>query len=203
MEIWINNYMTISELLNESIHDRYAFRAIFIVGAPGSGKNYIQSKLNLEAAGFKTLNIDYVKYYLQQHDYDAAGKATNAQLRMYLSQNLGLIFNMTGRDDTKILNTNTILENNHYETAMVFVDADIETSLKRIENREMHSDIPEDRRKVDLGYFKSTFDEVHNKINVYKTIFGNNFFYINNGELTQETFHKLEQQINRFLKRRN
>ena len=55
--------MNFKTFLNESINDKGIFKAIFLVGIPGSGKSYTASKLN-GVISPKIVNTDIAVEYM-------------------------------------------------------------------------------------------------------------------------------------------
>ncbi len=61
--------MLINELfqkINEGIHDKYQGKVIFVLGSPGSGKDYMIKKLIPDSANFKTMDLDYIVHQLKK-----------------------------------------------------------------------------------------------------------------------------------------
>ncbi len=54
-----------SQPLDEGVHDPNIFKAVFMAGAPGSGKTTVSDKL-FAGTGLKTLNVDDFYNYLRQ-----------------------------------------------------------------------------------------------------------------------------------------
>lgn len=194
---------SISELM-EGPRDPVIFKAVFLSGGPGSGKSFITQKLGLTAMGFKKHDSDVMFQYLMRKDAipmtpDAIGSDQGQSIRktasdltdkrtdMYiLDGRLGVIFDGTGKNYDKILKLRAGLENLGYETCMVMVNADLETSLQRNAQR--------DRRLPD-DMVKRFWSDVQKNLGRFQSLFGNNFHIIDNSSTT--TAAELDREINR------
>ena len=105
-----------------------------------------------------------------------------------------MLIDTTGRSLSRVVDTKEELEAQGYDTAMIYVDADIETSVKR--NRARERSIPE---KV----LMQNFSAVKANVPRFRELFGNHFFEIDNSMEKQaelpQTLKTLEQQMKSFL----
>ena len=176
--------------LLEGVNDPAIFKVIFLAGGPGSGKSFIVGRTALGALGFVTLNSDIAFEHLmrklgldfkmpesekEQRDMarDAAKATTDKKLDLALSGRLGLVIDGTGRDFDKIQKMKVKLAEKGYESAMIFVNTDLETALARNAKR---------ARSVPENIAKSLWKEVQNNIGKFQQSFGTNFFLIDNSE---------------------
>lgn len=187
--------MKITELnLDEGINDPHIFKAIFMAGPPGAGKNTVIKKLGLNAAGLKLQDIDRTLAYLNKNkapvnpDYKRGLDVTLRRQSVFSQNMLGLLINTTGRDYESLMSVNKQLKNAGYDTFMLFVDVEYDVAFDRIQNREKSATDPADKnRKVDLDYFEKAFDASKKNIDFYSLMFGKQFAVVTNNEyLMQE-----------------
>jgi len=126
------------------------FKAVFIVGGPGSGKSFIAEK-SLQGHGFRVINSDDVFEYLMiknnldlkmqnlspdelvQRDFerDKAKKLTAKRQWQYIHGRLGLIIDGTGRDFERAQKLHGKLFAIGYEMKMIFVNTDLKAIVKK------------------------------------------------------------------------
>lgn len=213
--------MQISEIilpLAEGVNDPNIFKAIFIAGPPGAGKNTVIQKLGLTSVGLKLQDIDHTIAYLNKRnlsiapDYKRGLAVTLRRQSMFEKSMLGLLINTTGRDYGGIMSLNKQLKEAGYDTFMLFVDADYDVAFHRIQHRPSSATDPKDiGRKVDFDYFEQAFDAAKKNIDFYALMFGNQFALVTNNErLVEDSDDKEEfdatlklaaKKINRFLQK--
>ena len=162
-----------AEPIEEGVNDPNIFKAVFMAGGPGAGKSYIAQKLT-GGTGLKTVNSDIAFKWLmdkanlrldmpddekEERDQvrDRAKEIAGKQEALYLQGRLGLLIDGTGKDIQKISAINTKLKVYGYETKMVFVNTDLETSLMRNQERAKQGD-----RTVDPAIAKDAWSKVQN-----------------------------------------
>jgi len=135
------------EILREGVHDKGIFKAVFLGGGPGSGKDYVLSK-TLDGHGLTEINSDKALEYLmdkqgldkkmpdnEEEQRNAVRKraknVTELRQRLALHGRNGLIINGTGDDPEKYANIKDMLEKLGYETQMIMVNTDDEVSKQR------------------------------------------------------------------------
>lgn len=208
--------------LDEGIHDPHIFKAIFMAGPPGAGKNRVISDLGLSATGLKLLDIDKTLSYLAKNqppvnpDYDRGRTVTMKQIPQFQKGMLGLLINTTGRNYEPLMALNKELKQAGYDTFMLFVDVNYDVAFQRIQDRAKHATNPADKRKVDLDYFETAYDDAKENAEFYALMFGNQFSYITNNvedeqvveaagdEMSTEYQQSLliaSKKVNRFLKK--
>lgn len=133
--------------LKEGVHDHAAMKAVFIVGGPGSGKDWVL-KNTLEGHGLQEINSDKAFEHLmdkkglskkmpeseeEQRNLIRSKAKNMTELRQYLALQgrNGLAINGTGHDHEKIGQMKKRLEELGYDTHMIMVHTDDETSKKR------------------------------------------------------------------------
>ena len=151
--------------LSEGINDPGIFKAVFLAGGPGSGKDYILKK-TIEGNGLTEINSDTALEFLmkkngldftmpeeerQERDI-ARGRAKNItreKQRLAILGRKGVVINGTADDPAKIAQIKQQLEALGYDSMMVFVNTSDEVSKKRNIERGKSGgrEVPEDIRK--------------------------------------------------------
>ena len=177
--------------INEGPNDPAIFKAVFTAGGPGAGKSYVVRNSGFEAMGFKVINSDiaFEKMLKQmgmeadpetiyspqgQETRDKAKNLTRKRQEIYTGQGrLGLVMDGTGKDYEKIVKMSEKLKKFGYETAMVFVNTDLETALGRNEKRDRT--LPADEVKV-------MWSQVQNNIGKFQRYFKQDMIIIDNSD---------------------
>ena len=176
--------------IDEGVNDPAIFKAIFLAGGPGSGKSFIVGKTGLTSLGFKVVNPDtafekaLTKAGLEMNPdnifsikgQDIRGKAkelTDKQQALYVKGRLGLVIDGTGKDASKILRQRGLLQKLGYSTAMILVNTDKETALKRNDARP---------RRLDPDEVGKMWDEVQSNLGRYQQAFKKRFIIVDNSE---------------------
>lgn len=177
------------EELEEGVNDPHIFKAVFMAGGPGAGKSYVARKL-VGGTGLKTVNSDIAFKWLmdkanlrldmpddEKEERDQvrgrAKEITKNQEDLYMQGRLGLLIDGTGKDIQKISAINKKLKTFGYETKMIFVNTDLETSLVRNQERAEQGD-----RTVDPAIAKDAWSKVQNNMMAYQQEFGKRNFYV-------------------------
>jgi len=177
------------EVLDEGVNDPAIFKAVFLAGGPGSGKSFIVGKTGLVNIGMKLVNSDdEFERRLKNAGLDKsnpddiyspqgqalrgkAKKTTKNKQDMYITGRLGLVIDGTGKDADKMVRQRKQLEDLGYDTAMIFVDTDLETSMLRNQKR---------ARKLPDAEVKTMWKEVQSNKKRFKSLFGKNFAIVDN-----------------------
>ena len=176
--------------LDEGLNDPGIFKAVFLAGGPGSGKSFIVGRTGLVGLGFKLVNSDPIFelglknaglnttpediYSTKgQTIRDRAKALTKKQQSLYLNGRLGLVIDGTGKDYQKIQKQKEQLEAIGYETAMIFVNTDEDTALKR--NRERDRSLPDEK-------VTKMWKSVQNNLGKFQNSFKSKFFIVDNSE---------------------
>jgi predicted kinase len=177
------------EVLEEGVNDPAIFKAVFLAGGPGSGKSFIVGKTGLVNIGMKLVNSDdEFERRLKNAGLDKsnpddiyspqgqalrgkAKKTTKNKQDMYIKGRLGLVIDGTGKDADKMIRQRKQLEDLGYDTAMIFVDTDLETSMLRNKER---------ARKLPDAEVKTMWKEVQSNKKRFKSLFGKNFAIVDN-----------------------
>ena len=176
--------------IDEGVNDPAIFKAIFLAGGPGSGKTFIVGKTGLTSLGFRVVNSDTAfenalkKAGLEMNPdnifsvkgqgiRDKAKELTAKQQGLYIKGRLGLVIDGTGRDSTKILRQKKMLEGLGYSTAMILVNTDKETALKRNDARP---------RRLDPDVVGDMWNEVQRNLGQYQRAFKSRLTIVDNSD---------------------
>jgi hypothetical protein len=156
---------TFKEFLNEGINDKGIFKAVFVIGIPGSGKSYTVSTLS-GGVGPRIVNTDKATEYLAAKsggavdpttwakEYrDTALRITKNSLSAYLNGMLPLFVDGTSNDASNLLHRMGILESLGYDVGIVYVNTSLEDALARVEKRNATT-----KRQVDLDFVKKVHE---------------------------------------------
>jgi predicted RNA binding protein YcfA (HicA-like mRNA interferase family) len=180
-------------LLVEGVHDKSIFKAVFLFGGPGSGKDFVLSK-TLDGHGLVEINSDKAfEYLMDKNNLDmrmpedeterrniVRGKAKSmTELRQHLALfgRNGLIINGTGDDVEKIKKIKERLENLGYESQAIMVNTADEVSRQRNIERGQRGGrtVPEEIRK-------EKWDSVQASRVEYGKMFGDGYMEFDNSE---------------------
>jgi predicted kinase len=115
--------------INEN-YNRGLFRAIFVTGGPGSGKDIIIREAIPETKAVELNSVQAFEYLM---DKQKLSEKTNDHRREAIRNRGPLIINGPADDHTRILTIKEELEELGYSTTMVFVDTTNEASKERNE----------------------------------------------------------------------
>jgi adenylate kinase family enzyme len=198
--------MRLSEFINhnavtEGVNDPHTFKAVFMAGSPGAGKTTIARKL-FAGTGLRPLNVDRFWQLYQakglEPDYDEFWKKYQQQDEMYVAGRLGLLIDGTAKNPTKMEAVKQKLEDLGYETAMVFVNTDLETAVHRAEQRAQKTG-PDQGREIDYGFIKDAWTRTQQALGNYQSMFGNNFFIVDNNLDEPPTLDYAESQLRQWM----
>jgi dephospho-CoA kinase len=203
-------------LLVEGVHDSGIFKAIFLAGGPGSGKDFVMNK-TLAGNGLTEINSDNAFEFLmdkkslnkkmpdsekaQRDEIRGTAKSvTELRQRLALNGRNGLIINGTADDIEKTKRIKKELEDLGYETQMVFVDTADEVSRQRNIERGQRGgrEVPDKIRKEKWDSAQAARPEL-------QKLFGqSNFFHYDNSEdlrnAPPDVVHKKTQELNGIFK---
>ena len=181
------------ELLTEGVHDKSIFKAVFLAGGPGSGKDYVLDN-TLSGHGLVEINSDKaLEFLMDKESLDKTMPASETEKRdlvrgraksmTELRQKLallgrnGLIINGTGDDHEKIGRIKEKLEEIGYDTSMVMVNTEDEVSKQRNIERGTRGGrtVPEDIRKQKWDAVQASRPEL-------AKLFGDKYMEFDNSE---------------------
>ena len=178
--------------LNED-YNRGLFKAIFVTGGPGSGKDVIIREAIAES---KAVELNSVQAFDLLMDKQKLSEKTTDYRREAIRNRGPLIINGPADDHIRMITIREELEEFGYETAMVFVDTTNEASKER--NEKLNKSISESVR-YDKWQLAQTSKEA------YRQNFSN-FIDFNNSssfEEIQEDISDTYGKINRFIEDKN
>ena len=174
--------------------------AILLAGAPGAGKGSILKDLDLSS--LKTLNLDDTIAALSKTDgftlnqkaadaedrskfmkamAQATKKLKSEQIPQAIANRESFILDGTAASKNQTVKLVNQLEQAGYDVLMLYVYTDLETSLKR--NQERFEKSGGEDRSLLPGAVMSTWNSVTKNFDTYKEMFGNNFVSVaNTGE---------------------
>ena len=182
-----------NELLNEGVHDASIFKAVFLAGGPGSGKDYVLDN-TLSGHGLTEINSDKaLEFMMDKEGLDkkmpkseeekrnfVRGRAktiTDLRQRLALLGRNGLIINGTGDDIEKTKKIKAKLEELGYDTKMLLVNTRDDISAQRNLERGQRGG-----RAVPETIRKEKWDSVQNSRTEYAKLFGTNYIEFDNSE---------------------
>lgn len=169
----------VEDLIMEGVYDPGIFKAVFLMGGPGSGKSTVVNQLNLVNLGLKIVNTDKAfenglkkaGLGLDLRNMDAelrdpirsrAKQITAKQMDAYLRGRLGMVFDTTGAKASKITQYKDLLDKAGYEYKMVFVNTSLDFAQQR--NAERARKLPKEVVTADwnasqknVDYFRKLF----------------------------------------------
>ena len=186
------NYM-FADMLSEGVYDPGIFKAVFLMGGPGSGKSTVVDALALKALGLKTINSDtHFERLMKDAKMTKTGSGTvnperdalrargkaiaSKQMDIHVPARLGLIFDTTSAKAGKIQNYKKQLDALGYEYKMVFVKTSLELA-QRLNSMRARTLPPEILIKE--------HEAVEKNASVFKRIFKNDFIEIVNDDSVQ------------------
>jgi len=182
-----------AQILTEGVHDKAIFKAVFLAGGPGSGKDYVLDN-TLAGHGLTEINSDKaLEFLMDKEGLDKTmpasenekkdivrGRAKNiTELRQKLALlgRNGLIINGTGDDVEKITKIKNKLEEIGYDSSMVVVNTADEISKQRNIERGQRGG-----RTVPENIRKEKWDNVQAGRAEFAKLFGANYMEFDNSE---------------------
>lgn len=186
--------LSFKEFITEGVYDQGIFKVIFMAGGPGSGKSFILEQFIKQ--GFHHLGLRIVasdipfEYFLKKAGLTSdpetiaspegqairtniAKRVTKKQLHLLIEGRVGLVIDGTAADYAKLNSQATLFESHGYETAMVFVNTDLETSLARNASRP---------RSLKDEVVTTKWHEAQSNIGKYSNRFKQKFFIVDNSD---------------------
>jgi len=179
----LNKFMVV-----EGINDKGIFKAVFLAGHPGAGKTTVLNKVKSGSIEPRWVNTDKVFPLFKEWwstDWPKISKKVTTisknQLTVYINSILPLAIDGTAGSASVIMKRKHILESMGYDTAMIFVNTSLETSIERASKRE---------REVDEKFIRKIYADIQKHKNFYRGKF-DTWMEVNNdeGELTQEVIN--------------
>jgi len=186
--------MRLQTYINESINDKGIFKACFMAGNPGAGKSYVISKIKSGDIEPRIVNVDKLNEYLgadtqEQREslYDKVHRITSNQLANYINSMLPLWIDGTSAKVSEVSRRDKILRSVGYDTAMIWVNTTVETSIERAQKR---------KRKVSPEIITSMYNTIQGLKPKYKSMFSI-FIEVNNndGELNDAVISRIYKKM--------
>jgi predicted kinase len=176
--------------LPEGINDPGIFKAVFLAGGPGSGKSFIVGQTALTSLGLKLINSDNafeaalakigldptpenIYSPLGQTSRDKAVALTKKKMELAIQGRLGLVIDGTGKNFEKIKNQADLLKVLGYDTAMIFVNTDLDTALER--NRKRQRTLPDSE-------VEAMWKDVQKNIGKFQSMFRQKMYIVDNSD---------------------
>lgn len=203
-------------LLNEGINDKGIFKVVFMAGHPGAGKTFVLDKIssgqveprwvNTDKAFVKDdrlkrlekFNPDTIFKIFKEHwnegwplIKDNVKRVNKTQLSLYINSMLPLAVDGTSNSISIMQTRKGLLERFGYDTAMVFINTDLETAIERAKIRSENLG-----RAVDPEFIKQSYKQISNAKSYYRSLF-NDWMEVPNGEgeltpkIIQHAFKKM------------
>lgn len=195
--------MLINELTSpiiEGLEDPHIFKAVFMAGSPGSGKSTIAGKL-FSGTGLKYLNVDaFWQLYKSKGklgDYERYWELYKKQEKNYLDGRLGLVIDGTAKNPEKMAQVKAALESLGYDTAMVFVNTTLETSLDRVARRAQQPG-KDFGREIDPEFVKDVWNKTQTGLGALQSLFQSNFFIVDNNKEVPDIKY-VQKRLNKWL----
>ena len=177
----------------EGVHDKAIFKAVFLAGGPGSGKDYVLDN-TLAGHGMTEMNSDKALEFLMDKEgldkkmpaseedkknivRSRAKNITELRQRLAILGRNGLIINGTGDDVEKIAKIKKELESVGYESSMMLVNTADEVSKQRNIERGQRGG-----RTVPENIRKEKWDAVQAGRPEFAKMFGDNYMEFDNSE---------------------
>jgi len=190
--------MRLMKYINESIEDKGILKSVFMAGFPGSGKSYMITKIKSGQIEPRIVNTDkfseFLKF-LKADDWEIVGDRmkmlTKNQLVLNLNSMLPLWIDGTSSNPSSLARRNGILKSIGYDTAMIWVDTTLETSIARAKKRER--EVPE-----------KVIRKVYAKLEGLKSFYSKDFRHFteipnDKGELTDKVILQAYKKMNTFF----
>jgi hypothetical protein len=189
-----DDFVANEKLLVEGKEDKGLFKAVFFLGTPGAGKSYVGGKIYGGSIQPRVVNVDkfveFIDIKNSPKTYQRSKTLTINQFVLYVGAALPLFCDTTGADISRVKNRVRSLEVLGYDTAYVFVNTSLETSLFRASKR---------TREVPPDIIRDNYNEIQKQKPMLKSLFSYGI-EINNdeGELTDDIILKAYKKISYF-----
>ena len=178
------------DLIQEGVYDPGIFKAVFLMGGPGSGKSTVVDGLGLKALGLKLVNTDkafetglkkagqtldlkLVPADVRDPIRKKAKRQTTRMLDRYIDGRLGLIFDTTSANAGKIKSYLNMLNHLGYESKMIYVSTSLGNAKKRNNMRP---------RKLPDAIVEKDWNNSQTNIAIMKKLFGRDFIQVTNDD---------------------
>lgn len=184
--MFLTELFSADALLLEGQHDKGQFKALFVIGSPGSGKNTVAKLAGVHTMGLKEVDLDFTKGALQLMTnkpvtYDEAWPLHVKRRDLLLKQGLGVVIFTTGRNFQRVSESVNDFKRLGYDTAMLFVDIDYAMAFDNVQKRQAHdADIGSRGRQVSDDFLNTAYNQIEENVDKFARLFGRNFFHFVN-----------------------
>ena len=176
-------------MVAEGINDKGIFKAVFLAGHPGAGKTTVLTKVKSGSIEPRWVNTDKVFPLFKEwwnSDWPKVSEKVKTisknQLAGYINSMLPLAIDGTAAIASTVMRRKHILESFGYDTAMIFINTSLETSIERALERQKKIG-----REVKPEFIKSIYNDIQKHKNFYRGKFDTWMEVDNNdGELTDQ-----------------
>lgn len=185
----------------EGVNDPAIFKAVFVIGGPGSGKSYVVDKLGLAAMGYTMINSDIAfQYLMRKHSIDPkmppheqekrdivrqrAKEITSNKTQLSIDGRLGVVIDGTGDDYQKVMKLKTNFDMLGYNNFLVVVNTSLDVARER--NRRRERTVPDD-------IVVQSWHDVQGNIGKFSREFENVAIIDNSGTDGKETREQINQ----------
>ena len=173
--------------------ERYAFKAVFTAGGPGSGKTSISERMfptflkansdQIQVLSSKKTGIPVAATpenplypeFLQQ--MQRAQEMNKTRAMYWASQGYPIVIDTTGRSMPQIETINNSLRELGYDTGMVFVNTTLEQAILRNRIRQRNGG-----HGAEENYLRTAWESAQANIRKFQGIFGVKFVIVDNDE---------------------
>ena len=197
----------IEDLIQEGVYDPGIFKAVFLMGGPGSGKSTVVDGLGLKALGLKLVNTDksfetglkkagqtldlkLVPAEVRDPIRKKAKRQTTRMMDRYIEGRLGLIFDTTSANSSKIKAYKNMLDRLGYESKMVYVSTSLDNALKRNQMRP---------RKLPDEIVHKDYQNSQKNIVIMRKLFGKDFVQVTNDDDLQSLQKKTNSLFGKLM----
>jgi len=196
----------ISPIITERVAPKQAFKAIFVMGPPGSGKNSIidahLSHLEFKLDDFDEVMQRYTTLSKKEGEYEHSYQLANQRRDLWLKSFLGLVINTTGRRQNNVLELKKLLEDYGYDTFGIFIRVPYDLAFQRTQRRPQVSTRTADvGRKVGAEYFDKAYVDSVANLKVFKNEFKPTNFAVVVNDPDNPYYEPSLLNLNRSLKR--
>ena len=195
------------DLIQVGVYDPGIFKAVFLMGGPGSGKSTVVDGLGLKALGLKLVNTDksfetglkkagqtldlkLVPAEVRDPIRKKAKRQTTRMMDRYIEGRLGLIFDTTSANSSKIKAYKNMLDRLGYESKMVYVSTSLDNALKRNQMRP---------RKLPDEIVHKDYQNSQKNIVIMRKLFGKDFVQVTNDDDLQSLQKKTNSLFGKLM----
>lgn len=188
------NFNTFLSFIKEAKNNFGMFKAVFLVGGPGSGKDYIMRESGLADPKINELNINQIYEMLMDKHQLSLGTGHNH----VLLDRLPVLVNGGADNFEKVQRIREELEELGYESMMLFVNTTNQTSIERNQRR--------NGKMMDEEIRYNKWTVTQENYNHFNNLFGEDFIsWDNSNETLQEakrgTVKDLKLLVNLFFRK--